>query len=108
LDAFIAKFTPDMQERIRGCRQRLQARFPDAVELVYDNYNFFVIGFGPTRRPSDAVVSLAAHRGGVNLCLLQRGPELPDPTNILRGSGNVVRTVALVCPEDLDRPDVTA
>jgi hypothetical protein len=44
----------------------------------------------------DNRVSLAAHARGVNLCFLQRGPELPDP--ILRGSGKVVRTVALTHP----------
>ena len=59
---------------------------------------------GPTRRASDAILSLAAHARGVNLCFLQRGPELPDPTSILRGSGKVVRTVALDSPDDLDRP----
>ena len=41
----------------------------------------------------------------MNLCFLQRGPELPDPTSILRGSGKVVRTVALDSPDDLVRPD---
>jgi hypothetical protein len=108
LEGFIAKFAPEMQSRIRSCRATLQARFPSAIELVYDNYNFFVIGFGPTRRPSDAILSLAAHRRGVNLCFLRRGPELPDSTSILRGNGKVVRTVALDSAEDLDRPDVSA
>jgi hypothetical protein len=108
LAGFIAKFEPAMQSRIRDCRAKLQARFPGAVQLVYDNYNFLVIGFGPTRRASDAILSLAAHARGVNLCFLQRGPELPDPTSILRGNGNVVRNVALDSPDDLDRPDVSA
>jgi hypothetical protein len=108
LAGFIAKFAPEMQCRIRGCRAKLEARFPDAVQMVYDNYNFLVIGFGPTRRASDAILSLAAHARGVNLCFLQRGPELPDPTSILRGSGKVVRTVALDSPDDLDSPDVGA
>ena len=62
----------------------------------------------PTRRASDAILSLAAHARGVNLCFLQRGPELPDPTSILRSSGKVVRTVAPNSPDDLDRPDVAA
>src|SRR3954447_14635251 len=97
-----------MQRRIRECRSRLQVRFPDAVQLVYDNYNFLVFGFGPTQRPSDSIFSLAAQRSGVNLCFLQRGPELPDPTSILRGSGKVARNVALVSADDLDRPDVRA
>jgi hypothetical protein len=108
LAGFIAKFAPEMQCRIRGCRAKLEARFPDAVQMVYDNYNFLVIGFGPTRRASEAILSLAAHARGVNLCFLQHGPELPDPTSILRGSGKAVRTVALESPDDLDRPDVGA
>ena len=108
LAEFIAKFTPEMQGRIRGCRAKLEARFPNAVQLAYDNYNFLVIGFGPTRRASDAILSLAAYARGVNLCFLQRGAELPDPTSILRGSGKVVRTVVLASPDDLDRPDVDA
>ena len=97
-----------MQHRIRACREKLRARFPDAVELVYDNYNFFVIGYGPSPRASDAILSLAAHARGVNLCFLQRGPELPDPTSILRGSGKVARNVPLDSPDDLDRPDIGA
>src|SRR4051794_34115406 len=97
-----------MQDRIRACRDKLRARFPTAVELVYDNYNFFVIGFAPTDRASDAILSLAAHARGVNLCFLQRGPELPDPASILRGTGRVARNIALASPDDLDRPEVRA
>jgi hypothetical protein len=108
LAGFIAEFSPEMQDRIRACRSKLRARFPDAVELVYDNYNFLVIGFGPTLRASDAILSLAAHARGMNLCFLQRGPELPDPSSILRGSGKVARNVVLDSPDDLDRPEVMA
>jgi hypothetical protein len=108
LAAFIAKFSPEMQARIRACRAKMRMRLPDAVELVYDNYNFLVIGYGPTARASDAILSLAAHARGVNLCFLQRGPELPDPGSILRGRGSVARNLPLEAPEDLDRPDVGA
>ena len=108
ITGFIDKFAPDMQARIRGCRERLRAMFPDAVQLVYDNYNFFVIGFGPSERVSDSIFSLASHQNGVNLCFLQRGPDLPDPAGILRGTGKVVRNVKLDAPEDLDRADIGA
>lgn len=100
---FIDKFAEPMQAMIRACRARLERRFPQAVELIYDNYNFLVVGFGPTTRSSDAIFSLASFKNGVNLCFLQRAPELPDPTGILRGSGRVVRNVALSAPEDLER-----
>ena len=108
LAGFIAKFAPDMQTQIRDCRANMQARFPHAFQLVYDNYNFLVIGFGPTPRASEAIFSLAAYARGVNLCFLQRGPELSDPTSILRGSGKVVRSVALVAAAQLDADDVSA
>jgi len=105
---FIDKFAPAMQVRIRETRRRLQARFPNAVQLVYDNYNFFVTGFGPTERPSDAILSLACDRHGVSLVFLQHGPELPDPSRILRGTGKAVRNVGLPEPEALDRPEIAA
>jgi hypothetical protein len=106
LAGFIDKFAPDMQELIRGCRLKMRASFPDVVELVYDNYNYLVIGFSPTGRPSQSIFSLAAQKRGLNLCFLQRASELPDPTSILRGQGNTVRNLRLNAPADLDRPDV--
>ncbi len=79
----------------------MRERFPRAIELVYDNYNFFVIGYGPGVRPSDAIFSLAAHAKGVSLCFLQ-GAGLPDPKGLLRGSGNVVRSIRLESAATLD------
>ena len=60
LRSFIAKFSPADQKRIRSVRAAMRKRLPTANELVYDNYNFFVIGYGPTERPSDAPFSIAA------------------------------------------------
>lgn len=51
LRSFIEKFDPKHRAVIRAVRKALRKRFPTATELVYDNYNFFVIGFGPSERP---------------------------------------------------------
>ena len=56
LDNFIAKFEPGMQLLIRAVRKSLRKLLPTANKLVYDNYNFFVIGYSPTERPSDTIV----------------------------------------------------
>jgi hypothetical protein len=48
LAAYIRKFSPIDQRLIRAVRAALRRRFPTANELVYDNYNFFVIGYSPT------------------------------------------------------------
>src|ERR1700674_1807285 len=61
---FIAKFAPKVARLIRSTRAAVRRRFPTAVELVYDNYNFFVMGFCTTERASDCIVSLAANAKG--------------------------------------------
>ena len=76
LAAFIRKFSPMDQRLIRTVRAALRKRFPAANELVYDNYNFFVIGYSPTERPSDAIVSMAARAHGVSLCFIHGAPCL--------------------------------
>ena len=48
----------------------MRKRLPTANELVYDNYNFFVIGYSPTERPSDSIFSIAARANGVGLCFI--------------------------------------
>jgi hypothetical protein len=107
LASFIAKFDPAMQRRIRAVRAALRKRFPTANELVYDNYNFFVIGYCSTERPSDAIVSMAANSKGVGLCFIY-GASLPDPQQRLSGSGSQTRFVRLPSPATLSEPAIAA
>ena len=107
LAGFIAKFTPEMAARIREARKKMRDRIPRALELVYDNYNFFVIGYGPSEKASEAIFSLAAQAKGLSLCFLQ-GAGLPDPKGLLKGSGNVVRSLRLETAATLDQADVRA
>jgi hypothetical protein len=105
LKSFVAKFDPAIAKLIRECRTAMRNRFPTANELVYDNYNFFVIGYGPTERPSDCVLSLAANSKGVGLCFI-RGARLPDPHKILQGAGRQTRFVRLERAATLSKPGV--
>jgi hypothetical protein len=107
LEGFIGKFEPGHQGLIRAVRKALRKRFPTAHEMVYDNYNFFVIGYSPTERPSDAILSIAAGASGVGLCFL-RGAGLPDPKKVLQGSGNQTRFIRLPSADVLARPEVKA
>lgn len=107
LQEFIEKFEPEHQALIRAVRRKLRKRFPTAIELAYDNYNFFVIGYSPTDRPSDALISIAAGASGVGLCFI-RGARLADPQKILLGSGKQTRFIRLPSAAALDRPEVKA
>jgi hypothetical protein len=107
LRSFIHKFGPDDQRLIRAVRAAVRKRFPTANELVYDNYNFFVIGYSPTERPTDSIVSIAARANGVGLCFIH-GASLPDPKKLLLGSGKQTRFIRLESADRLTHPDVEA
>jgi hypothetical protein len=107
LKLFIAKFDPGQQVLLRAARRALRKRMPAANELVYDNYNFFVIGYSPTDKPSDAIVSLTGGSSGIGLCFIS-GATLRDPRKILLGSGNQTRFIRLPSADVLARPEVEA
>ena len=107
LESFIGKFDPKNQALIRAVRRALRKRLPTANELVYDNYNFFVIGYCSTERPKDCIVSIAANSKGVGLSFYW-GATLPDPHNLLQGSGTQNRFVRLPTPATLNDPQVAA
>ena len=91
---FLAKYSPAIAARARAILAAMRQRLPGAIELVYDNYNFFVIGYSPTERASDAIFSIAAASNGVGLAFLQ-GASLPDPGKLLQGSGKKNRFIRL-------------
>lgn len=107
LERFIEKFDAEMQAAIRAMRKAMRKRIPGANELVYDNYNFLVIGYGPGERTSQAILSLGANAKGVNLFFLN-GAALPDPQKILLGSGSRNRFVRLESVKSIERPEVAA
>jgi len=107
LKTFIAKFDPKNQVLLRSLRKALRKRLPTANELVYDNYNFFVIGYCPSERPSDCLISLTGGASGAGLCFIH-GAKLPDPHKILLGSGKQTRFIRLESVKTLARPEVEA
>jgi hypothetical protein len=105
LDTFIDKFTPEVGALTRELLEKTKARIPGSTIMVYDNYNALAIGFGPTEKAGQAVLSLAVMPRWVTLCFL-RGVGLPDPHRLLNGSGSQVRHVRLHTPAAFDDPRV--
>jgi hypothetical protein len=106
LEGFIEKFEPGVQTLMRSIRKGLSKRLPTANQLVYDNYNFFVIGYCSTERPADCILSIAAAANGVGLSFYH-GATLPDPHHLLLGTGKQNRFL-LDSPATLARPEVDA
>jgi hypothetical protein len=93
-ETFLRKYDPAVASEGKKCLAKLRKLVPGAIEMVYDNYNFLVVGFCPSMRPSEAILSIVFTPRWVTLCFLQ-GKGLPDSEKRLRGSGNVVRNIRL-------------
>jgi len=107
LRSLVEKFDPKDQRLIRSVRSALRKRLPTANELVYDYRTFVVIGYSPTDRGVESIVSTAARADGVRLYLMN-GPQLPDPKKLLMGSGKQTRFIQLEGASRLKHPDVEA
>ena len=107
LDRFLDAYAPEVAELARKGLVKLRKRLPHAIEMVYDNYNALVCGFGPTEKVSHAIFSIAIYPKHLNLFFLQ-GVELPDPKGLLQGEGSVVRHIRIDDAKTLDRADVKA
>jgi len=50
LDSFLAKYDPEVAAFARRALAKMRKLVPGAVEMVYDNYDWLVVGFSPTER----------------------------------------------------------
>ena len=103
----IAKYSPGVRALAHAALASMRNRLPGATEMVYDNYSALAIGFSPTDRPSDCVLSVVLYPRWVNLGVLE-GAFLDDPSGLLRGTGSRFRNVKLAAAADLDSPAVRA
>ena len=107
LDGFIDKYAPDVAALTRALLERMRRRLPGAQMLVYDNYNALAIGFGPTDKVGDVILSIATYPRWASLFFLQ-GAGVRDPDGLLQGSGSRVRHVRMPVAEAFDDPRVEA
>jgi hypothetical protein len=105
LEGFLRKYTPEMAGLAKAALVKMRKRLPGAVEMVYDNYNALVIGFGPSERASEAIFSIAVYPRWINL-FFWWGKNLRDPEKLLKGSGKQVRSLVIENAGTLDDPAV--
>ena len=104
LEAFLAKFLPEIAATGRASLAKLRALLPEFDALVYDNYNALATAFSPNGKPGSAMLSLAVYPRWVSLFV---SASLDDPQRILKGDGTRVRHIVLAGGAgDLDRPDI--
>ena len=94
IEAFVARYTPEIATQMRRARADLRKLIPKGYELVYDSHNALIFAFGPTARASELVISIAGYPNWVTL-FFARGNALEDPQGLLEGSGVTIRSIRL-------------
>ncbi|WP_413670797.1 hypothetical protein ACEN9X_13155 [Mucilaginibacter sp. Mucisp86] len=90
---FLRMFPSEVRERALWLRDFIWDLYPQANELIYDNYNALAVGWSPTEKMSHIFCSFALYRGGnYNTHFgFYWGSELSDPQKLLIGQGKQYR-----------------
>jgi hypothetical protein len=91
---FLKPFSKEITERVMWLREFVWDLYPQANELIYDNYNALAFGWSPTDKVSHTFCSIAVGRTSNNVHFgFYWGTEISDPDKILMGEGNQYRYV---------------
>ena len=99
---FFASYSKEVQELAWKARDLIFSVAPDISETVYPQMK--VIRYGTDgNKMSGLVFGLMPTKNGVSIGFMH-GTSLPDPEDLLKGSGKNLRHVKLKSPEDVARP----
>ncbi len=91
---FLKPFSAEISQTVLALRDFVWDLYPQANELIYDNYNALAFGWSPTDRVSHTFCSIAIGRTSKNIHFgFYWGSALNDPHKILLGEGNQYRYI---------------
>ena len=91
---FLKPFGEEVTNRVMWLREFVWDQYPQANELIYDNYNALAFGWSPTDRVGHTFCSIGVWRTNKNVHFgFYWGSELSDPKKMLLGKGNQYRYI---------------
>jgi hypothetical protein len=100
----IAAASQPVQDVARALKKLVTAVDPDVVEVPWPKQGIIGYGVGP-RKMSEQYCYIAVQREYANLGFYY-GADLPDPKEVLEGSGKKLRHIKIRSVEEVDRPEV--
>jgi hypothetical protein len=101
-DEIVAGVSPHAQELARRARALIQTVYPAVAEVPWPKQRVIGYGIGP-KKMSEHFCYLSVSKNHINVGFMY-GAELPDPHNLLEGSGKLLRHVRITNPEELKNP----
>ncbi len=98
----IAKADPAAQDLARKLRKMIIAVMPEVVEVSWPKLRIASYGVGP-KKNTEHFCYISAQKHDINLGFYY-GAELPDPDELLQGTGKRLRHVKLREAADLKNP----
>lgn len=101
-EELIETAAPEVQALARAAKHIIEEIMPNVVEVIWLNQNIASYGVGP-KKMSEHFCYIALFKKRINLGFYY-GSELPDPTHLLEGTGNLLRHIKIAKLEQLDDP----
>lgn len=95
---------PEMRPIAERLREIVGEVDPDTVEVVRLGDRAATYGVGP-KKMSEGYSYILPHKNWVNLGFY-KGAELPDPAELMEGTGKKLRHVKVRSVEDAERPEI--
>lgn len=100
----IQSFSEEIKDLARKTRKLIYSLVPEVVEVVWVKQKNTGFGTGPKKNTEHFCWLMPA---GKHVTLgFNYGAELPDPANLLEGTGKLFRHVKIRSAGDLSKPDL--
>ena len=100
---FLEPFSGEIRELALWLREFVWDLYPDANELIYDNYNALAFGWSPSGKLGDAFCSVAVWNNKYVHFGFYWGSKIPDPKKMLHGNGNQYRYIKVATKNDFPK-----
>jgi hypothetical protein len=101
---FLKPFPDEVKATALWLREFVWELYPDANELIYDNYNAVAFGWSPTEKVGHTFCSVAVGRSSHNVHFgFYWGSKIADPRRLLLGKGNQYRYIIVRSKNDFPR-----
>lgn len=101
-DEILSSASPKTRELARQARALIEEIHPGVVEVPWPKQRVIGYGVGP-KKMSEHFCYLSISKDHINIGFMY-GAELPDPGNLLDGTGKLLRHVRIIELEQLSDP----
>jgi len=106
IEIILESFDSAVQELARGARALIFDVLPQTVEVVWTRQRIAGYGTGP-KKMTEHFSYISPHNKHINFGFYYDS-ELPDPSGLLEGTGDLMRHVKIKSADDLKNPALRA